>query len=672
MGTIYICSSKTATPSYTADATDGALSSFSAKDVFLWWDKAPLENKHNHCLETWCQNNAIALRQELAQLLTNLGQVKIEDKPLQHWLHMEDGPSPWHTSLLFEKHPKMLPMLFTVCKIKALETILQDLTKKCTRIVVQINDDILQKYIRTYCQNKGLQYVLCLPKERRFSLKLPSFSLAEIYFALPHFGQACLRFAHWLYSMRRILFGKKKTMHVTAHKHATLVSYFPNIHKKKAENSIFRSNYWEDLHNILQNPLQDKQLHVHHLFIRVNSAQFTLKECIALKERFQKKASTEQRTETYYYVEEFLTIKHIITACCEYLRIRKKANKAVKHILPHWHWKNGQFSLWPYLQPAWQASFGGWRCLERCLQKHAFKAYADFLHAHMESSLQTSHAWTLYPWENCPWERMLCHSMRTLFPQSMLYAAQHSCIRQNDFRYFDGQDFFTLAKQDAHVAKSLPHAYLLNGTHVVQHLRKELEQEKIHLVEALRYTYLAKTRPLPQSTNTIQHVVLITSYFPQEVDAQIQTLAHWWKHEASSSPFKGRIHIKAHPHLCVKPFLQKYGLSIHDFHFFQENMQNVWDYVRSWHENNEPCLFWLANSTTVSLEAAYMGVALCVQRAQGDFSLCPLQGCMNLRYVHNTKDVSKALDDAPTVLLPERYFLLKSSLCQWKRLLGIA
>ncbi len=672
MGTIYICSSKTATPSYSADATDGALSSFFAKDVFLWWDKALLEDEQNYCLETWCQNNAIVLRHELAQLLTRLGQIYIHDIPLQHWLRVEEGPSPWHTSLLFEKHPKMLPMLFTMCKIKALESILRQLPKKFTHIVVHVDDDILQEHMRIYCQNNGLQYSQSLPRKKRIVFKLSSFSWAKIYFSLPHFGQACLRFAHWLYNMRRLLFGKKKPIHITAHKHATLVSYFPNIHKTEAEKSIFRSHYWENLHDILQHPIQEKQWHVHHLFIRVNSAQYTLKECIALKERFQEQAQKEQRSETFYYVEEFLTAKHIIKALREFLSIRKKAHRAMKMMLPHWRWENGQFSLWPYIQPAWKASFGGWRCLERCLQKQAFKAFAEFLHAHTEHTPQALHAWTLYPWENCPWERMLCHSMRTLFPQSTLYATQHSCVRQNDFRYFDGQDFFALAQHDPHVAHSLPHAYVLNGMHAVQHLQKELHQEKIRLGEALRYTYLTKMRPLPKTINTIQHLVLITSYFPQEVDAQIQILAQWWKQDASSPTFKGQVHIKAHPHLCIKPFLQKYELNIHDFHFFSENMPAIWDKVHFWHKKNESCLFWLANSTTVTLEAAYAGVSLCVQEAQQDFNLCPLHGCANLRYIRSAKDISKALADAPTITMSEKYFLLKPSLCQWKRLLGIA
>ncbi len=672
MGTVYLCSSKTA-PQPHAVQTDGCgLSSFTSDDIIIWWDKAPLEDAQNYCLETWCQNNAVSLRQELAELLAKLGQVSIQGTPLQTWLHVEKGPSPWHTSLLFEKHPKMLPMLFTVCKIKALENILTKAAKSYTTINVQVCDKILQQSIREFCQQKSFKYTQNAPVKSKLLMSISSFSWKKLYFFLPHFCQAGLRFSHWLYSMRRLLWKKKNTLHSTVQKHATLVSYFPNIHPVHAEKGDFRSHYWEKLHDILQSSIQNKELHVHHLFIRVNSAQFTLSECIQHKENFQKKALQEHRSEHFYYVEEFLTIKHIIKACYEYFCIRRKAAKALQHMRPHWHWKNGVCSLWPYIQPAWQASFGGWRCLERCLQKQAFTAYAHFLQTHLQVIPHASHQWTLFPWENCPWERMLCHSMRTLFPKSTVFAAQHSCIRQNDFRYFDGKDFLALATHDMHVKHSLPHMYLLNGMHALKNLQSDLKPQKMQLVEALRYDYLTKIHPLSHKQAPIRHIVLITSYFSQEVEAQIQTLAQWWQKNAISSAFKGHVYIKAHPHQCARPFLQKYGLKVQDFHFLQDSMPKIWKKIHFWHENNESSLFWLANSTTVSIEAAHMKVPLCVQQPLEDFNLCPLQGCANLLYVGTAEHVSQALSQAPMVILPHKYFLLKPSLSQWKRLLGIA
>ncbi len=649
-------------------------------DIFFWWNTAPKQDAQNYCLSTWCHEHEEELRTALATLMFSLGTVSIDGQEIQQWLRPEQGLSQWYTSLPFEKHPHMLPGLFGACKLYALEQLLKKHVPHCQHFFVHVAEDRVQQSLQAFCAQQGIPYTCTAAKTtlwQRFLDK--SIGMAHLYTCLPHILQSFLRLGHWLYAMRRLLCQPVHFAKHTAAQHATLVSYFPHVHAKHAEQGLFRSHYWENLHDLLL-PLQQKNaLHIHHLFIRINSTQYTLPESIALKEKFQKKAEQEQRSESFYYVEEFLRPKDIFQAIKCFWHGKKQAAHITPPLQPHWHWSQSSIPLWPWFQDAWQQSFGGWRALERCLQRQAFLAYATALQKHLDHNTKHSshnHIWSLFPWENCPWERLFTHAMRGAFPQSAVYAIQHSCIRTTDFRYVDGQDFFAHAAQNRILEQSLPHLYCLNGSHALHSLQGHIPHEKLYMVEALRYAYLDSLSfslgQIPLKHARPAHLLLMGSYFPQEVNAQIRLLAQWWKHGKNAQKYHKKVHIKAHPHLCMRSFFQKHALEVEDFHFFTSDMQDMWQHVALWHKKEEACLMWLCNSTTVSLEAAHMGMALCVQKAENDFNLCPLGNSSHVAYVGQVAELTALLNKAPQPFSHAKYFSLNARLSLWKSLLGIA
>ncbi len=662
MSKVHICLAYT---KGTASSFREGLSSFSSNDMLFWWDSAPEGENSNFCLSSWCHAHSQNLCQIIASFMQTMGREKVQGREVQEWFSLDDDLSHWYTSLLFEKHPKILPHLFEACKLYAFTRLVQERTPSCTHFVVHVQNSSLQEALKAYCREQNIQLTITPAAKIKKFLPL---SLKNYFNFLPLLCQSMLRFGHWLYIMRRLLQKKPAapSHRDSTQKHATIATYFPNIHKDLVQKNIFRSHYWEDLHALLEPKIQNKECHVHWLFIRVNSAQYSLRQCIKLKEYFQKNAHIKGRSESFYYVEEFLRFKDIKTALSDYMRLKKRATYIEADLQNTWRMPQSNCSLWPFFRTAWQQSFGGWRCLERCIQQRAFKAYAAFLQLQLQDKKQ--HQYTLFPWENCPWERRLTEAMRKKFVHSKVYAAQHSSLRIADFRYFDGQEFFAFAKQNSSLELSLPHFYCLNGNHALKAIQEHIPAEKIFLVEALRYRYLQHV-PKLTSIAPIKHLVLITSYFAPEVQAQMQTLAKWWKQNYAQPHFTGNIYIKAHPHLAVEPFLQKHGLNPHNFIFITQSMQNFWQQVHIWQKCEENALLWLANSTTVTLEAAHLGMPLCVQGAVNDFNLCPLDGSKHLTYVYTAQDLQRNLLQAPKAPLEQKFFSLQEELEQWKALL---
>ncbi len=672
----------------TAKETPSALWPFFAckqqtKHHIFWWDT--LENPSfkqcaSHSLAAWCQEHGQRLQEELSTLMQHLAHVYLTEQRQELHSHLEAGDtlSQWYLSLLYEKHPKMLPHLYNACKLRAFECLLETHCPQCTHIVLHVPDPQTHIALQEFCQKTGKQYTYSPIPQKKWSLQswakrlwacLADIKLLgkKLFFRLPHFWQAFIRFGHWLYSMRHL---RKRCPHTatisTAQAQVSIATYFPHIHKEQAEQGIFRSHYFENLHETLHTFMQEKNVHIQWLFIRINSAQATLSESITLKNTLQSVSLRENTPQSFHYLEEFLHAKDIAQALKRFLTLAWRSRRVENSIAPFFVWPQSAMPLWAHSKDAWRASFQGWRCLERCLQRQASKNYAK----HCSQSHHVKHLWSLFVWENCPWERMFTEAMHRALPQSPVYAMQHSCVRPTDFRYFDAPNLFTHAPHTS-TAAMLADMYALNGAHAKTLLQKHIPSERLRVVEALRYMYMTQL-PVFQKPPPLRHLVLITSYFPDEIEAQMRTLSAWLKHNHYSKIFPVKIHIKAHPHTSVEPYLKKYALNYEKITLHSCTLHTFWQKVQALHEHNQGCMLWLANSTTVTLEAAHMRIPYCVQQAENDFTLCPLHGLTNICYVKNAHEVQKALQEYAYPSPAEDFFALNMGLSGWKALLGIA
>ena len=305
--------------------------------------------------------------------------------------------------------------------------------------------------------------------------------------------------------------------------------------------------------------------------------------------------------------------------------------------------------LWPVLKDNWGDSTRGWRALERCLMREAFRRYAEWA---------GPQEWTTFPQENCPWERMLCQSMHD-GDAGPVYGAQHSTVRPTDFRYFDDPRMIN----DPACRRAMPELWLCNGTGAQDALLAgHMPEDRTALVEALRYLYLAPkpdAEAAPETPAKPTRLLIVTSFFADETDAHLATLAA----SAKAGTLDGwEVVVKPHPYLPVV-----------------ERLKNLYGGAEPPSVVDGPIgnfltpgtVVWASNSTTVALEAAFRKLPVLVQAAEDDVDLCPLQGLPGVVNVRTVSDVAAALAAPKAPDLPPDSLALDPELPRWKERLGL-
>ena len=403
--------------------------------------------------------------------------------------------SPWWTSLLYERHPAMTPALFSL-------------------------------YQQYWCKNPPPPVS---PWRRRYT------ALRQRLWAAAQPCYALLRFAHWLWTVRRLLppatlpsWGQNGTSAALAGmasapaatfspdvpQAVTVAAYFPACDAQAAAQGRFRSHYWENLHTLLDVPPATAAPHsltaggLHWLLLRMRTPEQSLREQLALRDRFRAAAPAGI---TLHFMEEFLPWRGILRAVRRFLRLLLaswRAEAAFRNACtlrrptpcpcadgrtplsadaasskpasppPPRMRTAPSANFYPLLRTAYAMSFRGWRGLERCLLDEAL---------HTFSAQAGPQRLTLLPQENCPWERLLTYALRRHGTAcGPVIGAQHATVRPADFRYVDDARTFT----QADCRRFQPDVLALNGLHA-RHLlcAAGLPPERLRDVEALRYQH---------------------------------------------------------------------------------------------------------------------------------------------------------------------------------------
>ena len=432
--------------------------------------------------------------------------------------------------------------------------------------------------------------------------------------------------------------------HVTT---GTIVTYFPNVDMEAAAAGRFRSRYWEGLHDALC--AAAARTPVRWLFIRFPSPQMDLAGCIRMRDRFR---AAHQDGVSFHYLEEFLTAADLRAAWKRYLRLAWTSRRLEAAMRGLCRFEGSRLDFWPYMADDWAETFRGWRCLERCLQQRGIDNYVK---------AAGPQRWFTFPLENCPWERMLTHAAHTTpGAGGPVYGAQHSTIRPTDFRYFDDPATFT----DSACAAFQPDRICANGQGALRQWQAAgVPQERLELVEALRYMYLADARnaAVPaQEGQPPRRLLVVTGFFADETADHVRLLAR----AVHAGLLDGwEIVVKPHPYLAVEADLRhELGARAGCLRFAEGPVATLLV---------PGTVVWSSASTTVVLEAALKKLPVMVMLPSDGFDLCPLQDVPGLLRTGSLDDVRRALACAAPPALPDDYLELQPGLPRWRALLEL-
>ena len=132
------------------------------------------------------------------------------------------------------------------------------------------------------------------------------------------FGRLRLDAGWWLWMVRRHLKGPV-TLSPTSQPTGTIATYFPNIDAKLAGEGIFRSRYWESLHDALAEEAGAGQPPaVRWLFVHFPSPQGSLAQCRQWIDGFQR---ARKSGVSFNYLEEFLSAGDMLQGWLRYARL---------------------------------------------------------------------------------------------------------------------------------------------------------------------------------------------------------------------------------------------------------------------------------------------------------------------------------------------------------------
>ena len=529
-------------------------------------------------LPALCDARLTEIRREHAAWACRTGLRPVEGALLHEHFQAGEKLSMWWCSLLYERHPKMTPLLYEIYKLRTLEHLLDEGGFTALRLVG--GDDRLCETLLALCQATGRQFAdYHDPKCRNGRYRS---RLRRIYEACPSLLRAAGRFLRWL-------------------------------------------------------------------FIRFPSPQMDLAGCIRMRDRLR---AARQDGVSFHYLEEFLTTADLRAAWKRYLRLAWTSRRLEASMRELCRFEGSRLNFWAYMAEDWAETFRGWRCLERCLQQRGIDNYVK---------AAGPQRWFTFPLENCPWERMLTHAAHTTpGAGGPVYGAQHSTIRPTDFRYFDDPVTFT----DSACAPFQPDRICANGQGALRQWQAAgVPQERLELVEALRYMYLVDARKSavpPQEGQTHHRLLVVTGFFADETADHVRLLAR----AVHAGLLDGwEIVVKPHPYLSVEADLRhELGAQAGRLRFADGPIAT---------HLVPGTVVWSSASTTVVLEAALKKLPVMVMLPSDGFDLCPLQDVPGLLRTGSLDDVKRALAQAAPPALPDDYLELQPELPRWRALLEL-
>ena len=603
----------------------------------LWHEFVTPESTKSISIPELIEKNAEALRSRYLAWIFELGELRIDDHRLIDHLEIRPGFSYWWMTLLVEKcnHYKALQITDAI-RLFAFEEWAKNFPTIEAVKLVSANHE-LRECLESWCKTKKIRFE---------SQDLPVDAgkmtiLGKIFNRLPATFQASAWLLKYLidrWPLRGVGFEEWRK----AKSQVTFVSYFFNLQSRSARAGRYESAYWTKLPDILdEREICSSWL---HLYVK-NPLAPNAKSAAQLLRSFNANGNGKQ---VHVFLDSFLTIKTVIFAFRDYLRIRRLILKDFSKISQFKIKQNQSMEsvLWPLFKKDWIRSFFGDEAIKNLLNLRLFeKAF---------SGLPTQSS-GVYLQENQGWEFGMIHAWR-FNSHGSLIGFPHATVRFWDLRYFFDQR--TLCKKQ--VALPMPDLVAVSGDSVKDaYLEGGYPAECLVRVEALRYLYLEKIDEKEIVSKSFSgkpsKILILGDYLASNTLLQMKLLR-----EIAADLSNIELMVKSHP-ICpiVVADYPELKLQLLD--------QPLSDLLRHFD------IAYTSSVTSAAVDAYSAGLRVISVLGPTTLNLSPLRGVAGVEFVSSSEMLRDALLETPSrsVDAHERihYFNVDSSLPRWQALL---
>lgn len=598
-------------------------------------------------------------RAEFLYFVHNFGEHSINGQPLRDYLRLSDGFSLWWLTRIFERHPAFFGHnLFEIFKLRALEHLLNSMQpvsvhlystnvplvrtmhELCNHLCIPFELHIPAQKPQKHPQQKSCQHTACSVDS---STKGRLCSTSSLVRALTKFRRnalvnritnavqiTCYAWRWW----RNVRSQFPKEPKGVKRLGLLLGTWFPNLDENAAKQGIFRSKYWEKVHDIIS----EYGKPVHWFFIYGDSTN-KVTENIRLRDIFLR---NEPDHVDMTFLEECISPWGALKAWLQAMRVAWNARGILQYLPAAMRWPNSCLNVYPLLAGIWKDSTQGEYLMRMCFTLEGIRRYCALI-GPQETVVTSS--------ELQFWERLLFQEQRNLGCRR-IYAAQHSVIRDADFRFFVAPDTWSIND----FCHCMPDKFFCNSdaAYLIMH-NNGFPEDRLGMLEATRFIGISTIIP-PQHKSHFKRILVVTSYFTQNALRTLTVLAQAMRQ--SSHPLLKNVVIKPHPYLPVDDMLaqlfdippKQVSGSI-EFHLTQDTVV-------------------IADSaTSVGLLACYRELPLIECTLENNFDMSITQVISGRVSVKNAKELIKALQDIkPTKV--NNYFCITPGMPRWNTLLS--
>ena len=591
------------------------------------WDHCA-EGEHRLSLLAYVERHGGRLRDRYLRWVEDLADSECLGGSLVDKLVLSNGLSYWWMTRAAERSPWRSDTAATVLRLMALEELLREESPPTVLLVGA--DRPVARAVRGLCLEAGVQFELGRPLKRSFRVQLRQLK------PHPHTIQAIVLFGQLIWRRWRFRQLGRPTWQ-SGDNSVFFCSYFVNLERSAAEVGDFRSTYWGEVPEVLNE--SERGHNWVHLYVGTYNAP-DIDESIDLVERFNDEPS---RSDTHTFPEAYLSFGVLVRVLRQWfrllvcsIRIRPFTGRGARKGDSHW--------LRHILAKEFLLSLRGFEALTNLLFVELF----DRISAEMPTQ-----ASGYYLCENIAWERALVHAWRR-HGHGRLVGVAHATIRFWDLRY---QQDWRVWERRLEWGAPEPDHLAVNGPMAFQSLRGDEAPSGFLLhCEAVRYERLVHRPDLGRSQPTDRCRLLVFCEWSSVGTSFVLSLL------ASALAEVDRpidVAVKPHPgHMPGDAELAAVGGRLVDGQV--EDLLADCDLVL------------VCNATSAALDVHIFGWPMVVSLSPSQLNLNDLRDDSDVAFVSTSEELASFLSlehPPPSPRLARKYFDLDPELTAWRRIL---
>ncbi|MFA5774461.1 MAG: TIGR04326 family surface carbohydrate biosynthesis protein [Ilumatobacteraceae bacterium] len=599
-------------------------------DTTIHWNEffSPCRQSDKISLPQYVEDHGDDLRQRFLAFVRQIGESQVANKSLIEHLQIAPGFSYWWMTLFACKRWSATSNIIEATRLLALEDILREI--RPTTISLATDRTAVGHVIRDWCARSGIDFTLLSSKPAT------SVSNNRKSILVPRPLVALLVLLREMY--RRIGSPKNPTSPDNS-VDVVAIDYLSRFDLDKALHGEFRSGFWGELVNCLNNAAQTT-VFLHNF--APSKATPTRRSVRPLLNALNRN-TTKTR---HHLLDSRLSVAVLIRGCYIYFRLLTSRIR-IRRIKHSFSPSGSQLDLWYLFRDEWLDSLSGSTAMLHSLTI-----------GELEQVVNTTPPCriVLYLMENQPWEMAFIQLWKNHRSEPLI-GIPHSTIRYWDLRYFlDRQPIHS----DLISSPPIPNTIAVNGPAELHELRiSGMPLEQIVEVEALAYLYLQDVHTSTSESNRVNEstrLLVLGDFFTNQNAALLLML------EQALSAIDRRFVITVKPH-PLRP------INRGDY----PRIQFVIDTSPLVEQLGRCDIVLTTNGTSASAEAYQCGLSVITALNGETFNYSPLRDVLGATFVESPEHLAQALTQSTSKEFSNRtdYYRIDNSLSRWKQLLSI-